>query len=66
MDANVEMSRLDSIPTATLNALLALDTETLNTLVENADTLSTLVENADALLALLDTDDETPSGGDTT
>lgn len=56
MDANVEMSRLDSIPTATLNALLALDTETLNTLVENAD----------ALLALLDTDDETPSGGDTT
>ena len=60
MAANTEMSRLDSLPTETLNALLSLDTTTLGALVENAEALNDLAENAEALLALIE-DDEQPA-----
>lgn len=58
MAANTEMSRLDSLPTETLNALLALDTTALAALTENAEALAALAENADALLALLEGETE--------
>lgn len=52
MAANTEMARLDSIPAATLNALLSLDTTVLGALAENAGALGALAENAEALGAL--------------
>ena len=68
MAANTEMSRLDSLPTATMNALLSLDTTALdalaenatalNALAENATALNSLAENAEALLALIEDDSE--------
>lgn len=60
MAANTEMARLDSIPAATLNALLSLDTTALGALAENAEALGALAENAEALLALVEDD-----GGET-
>lgn len=68
MAANTEMARLDSIPAATLNALLSLDTTSLNALVDNAGALGALAENAEALLALIEDDggETDPDGGENT
>ncbi len=61
MAASTPMGRLDSLPQATIEALLSMDTEALTALTENAEALASLAENAEALLALLpdDTNDDT-------
>lgn len=52
MGASTEMSRLDSLPTATLNALLGLDTDSLDDLATAKTALLALAETSTALLAL--------------
>ena len=61
MAANTPMGRLDSLPQATIEALLTLDTDALTSLTQNATALASLAENAEALLALLPDD----AGNDT-
>ena len=61
MAANTPMGRLDSLPQATIEALLSMDTDALTSLTQNATALASLAENAEALLALLPDD----AGNDT-
>ena len=58
MGAATEMSRLDSIPTATLNGLLGLDTDGLDDLADAKTALLALAEQSEALLALAAKKDE--------
>lgn len=52
MAANTPMGRLDSLPQATIEALLSMDTDALTSLTENATALASLAENATALASL--------------
>ena len=63
MAANTPMGRLDSLPQATIEALLAMDTDALTSLTDNATALASLAENAEALLALLPDDAEDDTEG---